>query len=99
MSKGNFQGNQANIYTLGGTVQAGDGVYIPRQADEESLTLCQQSIFAYVLTSRQMGKSSLMVRTVEQLALQEIQSVVIDLTQLGVGLTAEQWYLGLLSII
>ncbi|MDJ0772399.1 MAG: AAA-like domain-containing protein, partial [Mastigocoleus sp. MO_167.B18] len=99
MSKGNFQGNQANIYTLGGTVQAGDGVYIPRQADEELLTLCQQSIFAYVLTSRQMGKSSLMVRTVEQLALEEIQSVVIDLTQLGVGLTAEQWYLGLLSIV
>lgn len=98
-SQGNSQGNKTNIYTLGGTVQAGDGVYIPRQADEELLALCEQSVFAYVLTSRQMGKSSLMVRTVERLAGEEIQSVVIDLTQLGVGLTAGQWYLGLLSIV
>ncbi len=93
------EGNKTNIYTLGGTVQAGDGIYIPRKADQELLALCQQSIFAYVLTSRQMGKSSLMVQTAEQLAVEKIESVVIDLTQLGVGLTAEQWYLGLLSTI
>ena len=91
--------SKENIYTLGGTVQAGGGLYIPRQADQELLALCQESVFAYVLTSRQMGKSSLMVRTAERLTVEDIQSVVIDLTQLGVGLTAEQWYLGLLTII
>ncbi len=88
-----------NIYTVGGTVQAGGGIYIPRQADEELMALCRDSVFAYVLTPRQMGKSSLMVRTAERLADESIISVVIDLTQLGVKLTAEQWYLGLLAII
>ena len=88
-----------SIYTVGGTVQAGGGIYVPRHADEELLELCRQRIFTYILTSRQMGKSSLMVRTAERLADEDIQSVVIDLTQLGVKLTAEQWYLGLLSII
>ena len=87
-----------SIYTVGGTVQAGGGIYVPRHADNELLELCRQSIFTYILTSRQMGKSSLMVRTAERLADEDIQSVVIDLTQLGVKLTAEQWYLGLLSI-
>ncbi len=88
-----------NFYTVGGTVQAGDGIYIPRHVDEELMGLCRRSIFTYILTSRQMGKSSLMVRTVERLADEDIQSVVVDLTQLGVKLTGEQWYLGLLSII
>jgi WD40 repeat protein len=89
----------SNIYTVGGTVQAGGGIYISRQADDELLALCRQRIFAYVLTSRQVGKSSLMVRTAEQLADEGIQSVIIDLTQLGVQVTAEEWYLGLLTII
>jgi hypothetical protein len=89
-----------SIYTVGGTVQANqNGVYIPRKADEELLALCREHKFAYILTSRQMGKSSLMVRTAEQLAEEGIQSVVIDLTQVGVQVTAEQWYLGLLTII
>ena len=91
--------DKANIYTVGGTVQAGGGIYISRQADKELLTLCRERIFAYVLTPRQMGKSSLMVRTAEKLAEEDIQSIIIDLTQLGVQVTAEQWYLGLLTII
>ncbi|MEH2207069.1 MAG: CHASE2 domain-containing protein [Nostoc sp.] len=88
-----------NIYTVGGTVQAGGGIYIPRQADEELLALCRARTFAYILAPRQVGKSSLMVRTAEQLADEGIQSVIIDLTQLGVQVTAEEWYLGLLTII
>ncbi|MFL9464030.1 P83/100 family protein, partial [Scytonema tolypothrichoides VB-61278_2] len=92
--------SKASIYTVGGTVQANqNGVYISRQADEELLALCRESKFSYILTSRQMGKSSLMVRTVERLAEEEIQSVVIDVTQIGTQVTAEQWYLGLLTII
>ncbi len=44
---------EQNIYTVGGTVQAGSGIYIPCQADEDLLHLCCQGDFAYVLTSRQ----------------------------------------------
>jgi len=86
-------------FTVGGTVQATGGVYIPRQADEELLKLCVEGAFAYVLTSRQVGKSSLMVRTAEQLASIGTRSVIIDLTNYGVQVSAEAWYLGLLTTI
>jgi hypothetical protein len=87
------------IYTVGGTVQAGGGLYLSRRADDELLTLCRQGAFAYILTARQMGKSSLMVRTANRLAGEKIRSVMIDLTQIGAHVTPEQWYLGLLAII
>jgi AAA-like domain len=73
-----------SIYTVGGTVQASGGLYLSRKVDEELLALCRAGTFAYVLTSRQMGKSSLMVRTAEQLAEDGIHAVIIDLTQLGI---------------
>ncbi|MBD2509242.1 AAA-like domain-containing protein, partial [Nostoc muscorum FACHB-395] len=85
-----------SIYTVGGTVQAGGGIYIPRQADEELLGLCRSAIFAYVLTPRQMGKSSLMVRTAQTLTEEGISSVIVDLQELGANVTAEQWYFGFL---
>jgi hypothetical protein len=88
-----------NIYTVGGAVQAGGGLYIQRQADNDLLKLCREGAFAYVLTSRQVGKSSLMVRAAEQLAEEGIHSVIVDLTVFGVQITAEAWYLGLLTAI
>ncbi len=87
------------LYTTGGTVQAGGGIYISRQADTELLTLCQSGTFAYILTSRQMGKSSLMVQTATRLGQEGIRSATIDLSELGVQVTAEQWYLGFLAIL
>src|SRR6476660_2077737 len=87
------------LYTVGGTVQAGSGLYISRQADDELLELCRQAAFAYVLAPRQLGKSSLMIRTAERLQEEGILSVIIDLTQLGVQLSADAWYLGLLTVL
>jgi hypothetical protein len=88
-----------SIYTVGGTIQASSGLYLPRKVDEELLALCRAGRFAYVLTSRQMGKSSLMVHTTERLAEVGVHAVVVDLTQLGIQLTAAEWYLGILTII
>ena len=87
------------IYTVGGTVQAGGGLYISRDVDRELLDLCSAGEFAYILTSRQLGKSSLMVRTAEQLDQEGIRSVIIDLNQIGTQVTAEGWYLGILTRI
>jgi AAA-like domain len=89
----------AEIYTVGGTVQAGGGIYIPRQADDELLDLCRAGTFAYVLSSRQMGKSSLMVRTLERLTNEGVRCVIIDLNEIGTQINADAWYLGLLTII
>ena len=55
---------------------------------------------AYVLAPRQMGKSSLMVRTAEALRDEGIRSVIIDLSSIGAeGVTQEQWHLGLLDLM
>jgi hypothetical protein len=87
---------KTRLFTVGGTVQAGGGLYLSRTADSELLEFARNGIFAYILAARQMGKSSLMVRTVQQLKTENVRSVTIDLTKIGTQLTAEQWYLGLL---
>ena len=76
-----------SIYTVGGTVQAGGGVYIERTADRELLELCRAGELAFILSSRQVGKSSLMVRTAEKLKGENIQSAIIDLSAIGVNIT------------
>lgn len=91
--------SETHIFTVGGTVQASNGLYISRRVDQELLALCRGGNFAYVLTPRQLGKSSLMVRTAEQLTKEGARSVIVDLSQIGVQVTAEEWYLGLLSMI
>lgn len=88
-----------NIFTIGGTVQAGEGIYIPRHADDQLLDLCREGAFSYILTPRQMGKSSLMLRTAERLKSEGISSVTIDLQEMGTQSNAEQWYLGILTRI
>ena len=85
------------IYTVGGTVQAGGGIYIKRKADDELLELCRQGEFAFILSSRQVGKSSLMVHTAQELAADNICSVIIDLSALGTSVTQDEWYLGILN--
>ncbi len=83
-----------SIYTVGGTVApTEDKTYIYRRADHELLDLCRKGVFAYVLTSRQTGKSSLMVRTAKTLEEEGIIPVIIDLTKIGTAkATVETWY-------
>ncbi|MEM9120013.1 MAG: AAA-like domain-containing protein [Cyanobacteria bacterium P01_F01_bin.56] len=90
---------QPSIYTIGGTVQAGSGVYIPRRADDQLLALCRSRTFAYVLTPRQMGKSSLMVSTAATLQSEGVFTAIIDLQPIGAQVSQEEWYLGVLTEI
>lgn len=89
----------ANIYSVAGAVQAGSGLYITRDADAELLDLCRRGEFAYVLTARQLGKSSLMFRTSEQLRRERTRVAIVDLGQIGTKVTPEQWYFSLLQRI
>lgn len=87
-------------YTTGGTVQAQEGaLYLVRPADQQLLELCRQSRFAYVLTPRQLGKSSLMIRTAEELQAGGFRAVTVDLTQIGTGSDAEKWYGDVLEVV
>jgi YVTN family beta-propeller protein len=87
------------ILVAGGAVQAGNGLYLAREADRQLLALCLAGEFAFVLTSRQMGKSSLVFRTIEQLVEHDVRPAFLDLTEMGSMVDAEQWYRGVVLAI
>src|SRR5713226_1883790 len=84
------------FYVAGGTLRQDAPSYVERQADKDLFEGLQRGEFCYVLTSRQMGKSSLMVHTAARLRAEGVAVVVLDLTAVGQNLSAEQWYGGLL---
>lgn len=86
----------ATFYVTGGTLPGEASSYISRLADTELFNSLLAGECCYVLNSRQMGKSSLMVRTAQRLKAEDIQVAVLDLTAIGQNLTPEQWYDGLL---
>src|SRR5436305_15129786 len=87
------------FYVTGGTMRHDAPSYVERAADRDLLEALGKGEFCYVLTSRQMGKSSLMVRTASRLREEGVKVVVLDLTSIGQNLSAEQWYQGLLGSI
>ena len=90
---------EPSFYIVGGTVERDAPCYVQRRADNDLYDGLQQGKFCYVLTSRQMGKSSLMVRTAARLREEGVGIAVLDLTAIGQNLSAEQWYDGLLTQI
>ena len=90
---------EAFALVAGGTVQAGGGVYLPRRADNELLECCRRGDFTYILTSRQVGKSSIMIRTAERLAAEGALPIIVDLTEFGAQTNAEQWFKGFLFAV
>jgi WD40 repeat protein len=88
-----------DFFVTGGTVHRDAACYVVRRADGELYENLRAGHFCYVLTSRQMGKSSLMVRTAIRLRENGTAVAVLDLTSVGSNLDAEQWYGGLLMQI
>jgi WD40 repeat protein len=86
----------APFYVTGGTLRSDAPSYVERQADHDLHAALTRGEFCYVLTSRQMGKSSLMVRTAARLREEGTHVAILDLTAIGQNLSPEQWYGGLL---
>ncbi|MBE9068182.1 AAA-like domain-containing protein [Leptolyngbya cf. ectocarpi LEGE 11479] len=89
---------QPNIHTyqVGGSLAPYAPCYVERRADALLVSALSRGEFCYVLNSRQMGKSSLRVRTTTRLQALGIQCGVIDLTEIGTrNLTPDQWYASL----
>lgn len=89
----------ADYFKAGGTLGANAPSYVARPADELLLRHILGGQLCYVLTTRQMGKSSLMVRTAASLRSLGVGIAVIDLSSLGVQVSPSQWYLGIITQI
>ncbi|MBN1935994.1 MAG: SUMF1/EgtB/PvdO family nonheme iron enzyme [Anaerolineae bacterium] len=87
----------AEFFKVGGALAPDAPGYVIRQADEQLLQAALAGRYCHVLTARQMGKSSLMVRTASRLREKGIRTVMIDLSEIGANATADQWYFGLIS--
>ena len=87
-------------YQIGGCLPPDAPTYVERQADSDLYDELMAGHFCYVLNSRQMGKSSLRVRTMRRLQAAGFACAVIDLTEIGTQrITPEQWYASLVNIL
>jgi len=90
---------QKRPFQAGGTLPRDALSYVERNADRELFDGLRDGELCYVLTSRQMGKSSLMVRTARRLQEMQVAVATLDLTAIGQVVLVEQWYAGLISQI
>ncbi len=91
--------DRVEFFVTGGTMMPDAPSYVERQADCDLYDSLLEGKYCYVLTARQMGKSSLTARTAAKLRQVGIGAVVVDLAAIGRNLTVEQWYGSVLSWI
>ena len=88
---------EISYFVAGGTLPPDSPSYVQRDTDRQLLELAMTGQFCYVLTARQMGKSSLMIRTARRLHEYGTKTAIIDLNEIGTEVTAEGWYFGLIT--
>jgi len=86
----------AAFFVAGGTLASDTPSYVERDVDRTLHENLLAGRFCYVLNSRQMGKSSLCVRTQAKLKDQGVICAFVDISRIGSrNVVPEQWYAGL----
>ncbi|MHC5755936.1 MAG: AAA-like domain-containing protein, partial [Nostoc sp.] len=87
-------------YIFSGSLPENASTYVTREADAQLYEGLKEGKFCYVLNSRQSGKSSLRVRTMQRLRDDGLQCVAVDLSAGGIqNVPAEQWYADLIDTL
>ncbi|WP_157443099.1 AAA-like domain-containing protein [Colwellia piezophila] len=87
-------------YQVGGSIAADSTRYIQREADIALLSALKNRELCYVFNSRQMGKSSLLLKIKSQLQQENYRCCFVDMSRIGsVHITLEQWYGGIVAEI
>ncbi len=68
-------------YKVGGSLQNDDPTYVERQSDYELYTALLNGEFCYVINTRQMGKSSLLVKVKHKLESERSCCTSVDMTR------------------
>ncbi|AFY34678.1 AAA-like domain-containing protein [Calothrix sp. PCC 7507] len=85
-------------YQFSGSLPENASTYVTRKADGDLYAGLKAGKFCYVLNSRQSGKSSLRVRTMQRLRGEGVQCAAIDLSAGGIqNVPPEQWYADLID--
>ncbi|MBN1815427.1 MAG: AAA-like domain-containing protein [Anaerolineae bacterium] len=90
---------QEDFFKAGGALDPDSPSYVERDADAALYNLALSGEYCNVLTSRQMGKTTLIARTRQRLENEGVQSVFIDLTAISSPrITPAQWFYSLISV-
>ena len=85
-----------SFFVAGGALMPDAPSYVVRRADEALYAALRGGELCSVLDTRQVGKSSLLVRAAARLAAEGATVCQLDLSALGSSASLEQWYAGLL---
>ncbi|MBD2491724.1 AAA-like domain-containing protein [Aulosira sp. FACHB-615] len=87
-------------YIFSGSLPENASTYVTREADAQLYEGLKAGKFCYVLNSRQSGKSSLRVRTMQRLREEGVQCAAVDLSAGGIqNVPPEQWYADLIDTL
>src|SRR5271165_2880242 len=85
-----------SFFVPGGTLSQEAPSYVEREADQRLYANLREGRYCSVLSTRQVGKSSLMIRVANRLRAEGATVAVLELTAAGQNLAVDQWYFGLL---